>query len=279
MVINGHYPGEGRRTDLNDCGQPVHQVLMDYQSRANGGDGWLRYFSFKPSENKIYAYTYSPTLGQFETDSSSQFVLDYDMMGASFSVIATNANVSSGARTTAAWASLTPGTDYEWYVAVSDGKVTTTSAVWSFRASAKGNAAPVASNDPYSVGEDSTLTVAASGVLSNDSDADANSLSALLVSSPTHGALALNANGSFTYVPAANFNGGDSFTYKANDGTADSNIATVTITVTAVNDPPVANNDSYSTNDDTVLTVAAPGVLGNDSDVDGDPLTAIVVTN
>ena len=56
MVVNGHYPGEGRRTDLNDCGQPVHQVLMDYQSRINGGDGWLRYFTFKPSENKIYAY-------------------------------------------------------------------------------------------------------------------------------------------------------------------------------------------------------------------------------
>ena len=54
MVVNGHYPGEGRRTDLNNCGQPVHQVLMDYQSRANGGDGWLRYFTFKPSENKIY---------------------------------------------------------------------------------------------------------------------------------------------------------------------------------------------------------------------------------
>src|SRR5207253_2399591 len=61
MVINGHYPGEGRRTDLNNCGQPVHQILMDYQDRANGGDGWLRYFTFKPSENRIYAYTYSPT--------------------------------------------------------------------------------------------------------------------------------------------------------------------------------------------------------------------------
>ena len=67
MVVNGHYPGEGRRTDLNDCGQPVHQVLMDYQSRINGGDGWLRYFTFKPSENKIYAYTYSPKLSQFES--------------------------------------------------------------------------------------------------------------------------------------------------------------------------------------------------------------------
>ena len=271
MVINGHYPGEGRRTDLNACGQPVHQVLMDYQDRANGGDGWLRYFTFKPSENKIYAYTYSPTrnggAGDFETDDSSQFVLDYDMLGAPFSVIATNANVSSGTRTTAVWPGLAAGTDYEWYVAVNDGKVTTTSPVWSFRAGAQGNTAPVASPDAYSaVSEDLTLTVAAPGVLSNDSDADGNSLSALIVSSPSHGALALNANGSFTYVPAANFNGSDSFTYKANDGTADSNVATVTITVTAVNDAPVAANDSYSTAEDVVLSVVAPGVLGNDTD-------------
>ena len=56
--------------------------------------------------------------------------------------------------------------------------------------------------------------------------------------------LTLNADGSFTYTPNANFNGADSFTYTANDGTADSNVATVTITVDAVNDAPVAVNDS-----------------------------------
>jgi hypothetical protein len=72
MVLNGHYPGEGRRTDLNACGKPVHQLLADYQDRANGGDGWLRIMTFKPSESKIYVYTYSPTrnggAGQYETD-------------------------------------------------------------------------------------------------------------------------------------------------------------------------------------------------------------------
>ena len=106
MVINGHYPGEGRRTDLNNCGQPVHQVLMDYQSRANAGDGWLRYFTFKPAQNKIYGYTYSPTrnggAGDFETDDTSQFVLDYDMGGSPFTVVGTNTNVSSGVHTSAA---------------------------------------------------------------------------------------------------------------------------------------------------------------------------------
>jgi hypothetical protein len=91
--------------------------------------------------------------------------------------------------------------------------------------------------------------------------------------------LALNADGSFIYTPNANFNGSDSFTYHANDGLADSNIATVTITVNAVNDAPVANNDAYTTDEDTVLTVLAPGVLGNDTDADGDPLTAALVSS
>ena len=136
MVVNGHYPGEGRRTDLNNCGQPVHQVLMDYQSRTNGGDGWLRYFAFKPSENKIYAYTYSPTRSAFEVDDSSQFVLDYNMQGTPFTVVATNGDLVSGTRTSASFTGLVPGTEYEWYVTVSDGKATTTGPVSSFTAAA-----------------------------------------------------------------------------------------------------------------------------------------------
>jgi len=139
------------------------------------------------------------------------------------------------------------------------------------------NDAPVAVPDSYAVNEDTTLTVAASGVLGNDSDVDGNPLTAVLVAGPASGTLTLNANGSFTYTPSANFNGSDSFTYKANDGTVDSNVATVTITVNAVNDAPVAVGDSYSVNEDATLTVAAAGVLGNDSDVDGNPLTAVLV--
>ncbi len=88
---------------------------------------------------------------------------------------------------------------------------------------------------------------------------------------PSHGSLTLNANGSFSYTPAANYNGPDSFTYKANDGDLDSNTVTVALTITAVNDAPVAANDSYTTAEDTTLTVAAPGVLGNDSDIDSRP--------
>src|SRR5262249_43150971 len=95
-------------------------------------------------------------------------------------------------------------------------------------------------------------------------------------SGPAHGSLTLNADGSFSYTPAANYNGPDSFTYQASDGSLTAS-ATVNITVIPVNDPPVANNDSYSINEDTTLIVAAPGVLGNDTDVDGDPLAAVLV--
>jgi len=146
------------------------------------------------------------------------------------------------------------------------------------------NHAPVANNDSYSTAEDSVLTVAAAnGVLANDTDIDGDTLTVGAprpVSGPAHGNLTLNANGSFTYTPAANYNGPDSFTYQANDGALNSNVATVNLTVTAVNDAPVAVNDSYSTAEDTSLTVnAASGILANDTDIDGDTLTVGAVVN
>ena len=141
------------------------------------------------------------------------------------------------------------------------------------------NDAPVAADNSYSKNEDVTLTVAAPGVLGNDTDVEHDALTAILVTGPSHGTLLLNPNGSFTYVSATNYNGVDAFTYKAHDGQADSNVATVTITINAVNDAPVAANDSYSTSEDTLLTVAAPGVLANDTDVDSAVLTAVKYSN
>ena len=135
---------------------------------------------------------------------------------------------------------------------------------------------PVAVADAYSVAEDTQLSVGAPGVLANDTDPEGG-LSAVKVSNPAHGTLVLNANGSFTYTPAPDFHGTDTFTYKANDGAADSNTVTVTLTVTPVNDAPVAANDAYSTPRAVPLVVPGPGVLGNDTDVDGNPLTAAVV--
>ena len=140
------------------------------------------------------------------------------------------------------------------------------------------NYAPVAGNDGYSVTEDGSLNVSAPGVLADDTDADGDSLSAVLYAGPANGSLTLNSDGSFTYDPEADFNGTDSFVYRAFDGTDYSNTATVTITVDPINDVPVATGDAYTGDQDTILTVAAPGVLGNDSDIDGDPLSAILDT-
>ena len=98
-------------------------------------------------------------------------------------------------------------------------------------------------------------------------------------SDPAHGTVTISSNGGFTYTPTAGYSGSDSFTYKATDGTADSNVATATITVNAPpNTAPVAVNDSYSTDVNAPLTIADPGVLGNDTDADLDLLTAIKMT-
>jgi hypothetical protein len=236
---------------------------------------------------------------------------------------------------------------------------------------------PEAVDDSYSTDEDTQLIVPVPGVLTNDSDGDGDSLTAVLDNGPGSGTLTLNSDGSFNYTPGLNFNGSDSFTYHANDGGLDSNVATVTITVNAVPDPPVIaegkavpaamdedgsptafdltlhatdadgdtitwgisrqathgtaaaagtggskvidyvpeanwndvdnfdvqvsdgnggtdtitvnvtvnpvndapgaiNDNSYSTDENTQLTIPAPGVLANDSDVDGDLLTAVL---
>jgi uncharacterized repeat protein (TIGR01451 family) len=99
---------------------------------------------------------------------------------------------------------------------------------------------PVAAPDSYAVDEDSTLAIAAPGVLANDQDPNGDPLAAVLVGAPSNGTLALNADGSFTYTPNLNFHGSDSFSYQARDlSEAESGTTTVTLTVNAVNDAPV----------------------------------------
>ena len=93
---------------------------------------------------------------------------------------------------------------------------------------------------------------------------------------PAHGTLTLNRAALHLHA-APNYNGPESFTYKANDGTADSNIATVTITVDPVNDAPVAADDGYTTNEDTPLTVAAPACWPTTPTSTATTLTAALV--
>ena len=122
-------------------------------------------------------------------------------------------------------------------------------------------------------------------VLSNDTDINGDPLTAVLVSSVVNGALTFNSNGTFNYTPNTNYIGIDSFTYKANDGSTNSTVATVNITVIPgitinpvglANLPPVANNDGYSTAENAGNSFAS--VLANDTDSNEDELTPTLIS-
>lgn len=134
-------------------------------------------------------------------------------------------------------------------------------------------APPVAGDDAANVAEDSGAN--AVNVLGNDTDPNGDTLTVVSVTQGTHGSVVITGGGTgVSYTPAANYNDPDSFTYTISDGNGGEDTATVSVNVTPVNDAPVASPDVYDTNSNTPLHVAAPGVLGNDSDIDGDGLTA-----
>ena len=95
------------------------------------------------------------------------------------------------------------------------------------------NLPPVAMDDSYTTTEDIPVTVTAAGVLANDRDLNGDPLVSMPDTQPGSGTLTLNSDGSFTYTPTLDYNGVDTFSYHAHDGTADSNIATATLTVGA----------------------------------------------
>lgn len=143
------------------------------------------------------------------------------------------------------------------------------------------NEAPVSQPDSYSTTEDIALVVPlATGVLSNDSDPDGETLSvsAYDAISVAGGTVTMNADGSFTYTPTDNFNGTDSFTYTVSDPGGGTSTETVTITVGAANDAPVAADNDLNTGSNTPLTFTTADLLANDSDIDGDALALTGVT-
>ncbi|MBE2224870.1 MAG: tandem-95 repeat protein, partial [Anaerolineae bacterium] len=147
------------------------------------------------------------------------------------------------------------------------------------------NEPPVAEPDNYSTGEDTTWDVDEVSVLDNDYDPEHDLLTAVLVSTVSNGDLSFNEDGTFIYTPTLNFNGIVTFTYQAQDNgiTPPTNLlskeTTVTITVEPQNDPPLADDDNYETPEDTPLIVDAEnGILNGDSDIENDPLTAVLET-
>jgi len=132
------------------------------------------------------------------------------------------------------------------------------------------NLIPVADSHSVTTTEDTPVTISLTG-----SDPDSDPLAYSTVTGPSHGRLNGTAP-NLTYTPNANFYGSDSFTFKVNDGTADSALAAVSITVSPVNDPPVANDDTATTQEDTpIVTIDVPA---NDTDIDNDTLTVTAVS-
>jgi hypothetical protein len=149
------------------------------------------------------------------------------------------------------------------------------------------NDVPVATDDTVTTPEDTTLT---GTVLANDTDVDGDTLtitsfSALNVTAipgqtgtiPGFGQITMNADGSYTFIPVANFSGPvPVITYTVSDGKGGTDTATLNIEVISVNDPPIDGNETNTVAEDTTLTVADGGsgdLLNNSSDLDGDPLT------
>ncbi|MFD1602139.1 Ig-like domain-containing protein, partial [Flavobacterium artemisiae] len=229
--------------------------------------------------------TLSPLTNDSDVDGNTISLVSINgttVTGSAQSITVSNGTVNisgSGAITFTPTANFNSTTPISIPYVITDGRLTSTANIL-ITVNAV-NDVPVANNDAYTVLEGGTLTVTtATGVLSNDTDVDGNTLTAVLVSGPANGTLTLNANGSFTYIHNGSETTTDSFTYRANDGTASSNIATVTITVTPVNDAPIASNDSYTVAEGGTLTVtAANSILSNDTDAENNPLTAILVTS
>jgi VCBS repeat-containing protein len=135
------------------------------------------------------------------------------------------------------------------------------------------NDAPVATGDSYVTNSNTTLNVAAPGVLGNDSDIDGPSLTAQLVSSVSHGSLVLHLDGSFSYTPSLDFEGTDSFTYHAYDGAAYSNTVTVTITVNDTVAPVLTTSVAVSLISSTNSNMVNVGLTASATDNSGEPVT------
>ena len=207
----------------------------------------------------------SATLLANDTDVDGNTLIITSVQGA------TNGTVSLSGTTV----TFTPNANYNgpasFTYTVSDGNGGTSTATVNLTVNAV-NDPPVAVNDIATTNEDTPLVIAATTLLANDTDIDGNTLTISSVQGATNGTVSL-VGSNVTFIPTTNYNGPASFTYTVSDGNGGTSTATVNLTVNAVNDPPVAVNDSATTNEDTPLVISTTTLLANDTDLDGDTLT------
>ncbi|MDD5594914.1 MAG: Ig-like domain-containing protein, partial [Candidatus Omnitrophica bacterium] len=239
-------------TAVSDTSAPSTPVVTDEGDTTTNQNQLYASWTAADPESGVREYQYKIT----QDSTGGATIVDWTSTG-------TTANVTSGGL------SLTKGVTYYFSVKAKNGV-----GIWGNLGYSDGirevsdNHAPVAADQSVTTDEDVAKTITLSAT-----DADGDNLIYSVVTNPGHGALSGTAP-NLTYTPTANYNGSDSFTFKANDGLADYNIATVSITVTAVNDAPVANDQSVTVTEDTPRAITLTS-----TDIDGDNLTYSVVTN
>ncbi len=174
---------------------------------------------------------------------------------ASYTLLQTNAGVVSGSTTNITWPDLSPHANYEWYAVATQGADTAQSAVRQF------TTGPMVVLQALTTEEETNLAVVLSG-----NAADPTPLTFSIVTQPAHGTLSGSAP-NIIFTPALNYVGQDTFTFRATDGFAFSPPATISVTITPINDSPIALTQSVSTTQETPVLINAA------SDPDGDPLT------
>lgn len=200
---------------------------------------------------------------------STLFANDTDVDGDTLTVTAVSNPIHGTVAISGSDVQFTPTANYHgtavFGYTVSDGTLTDTGAVTVTITSV--NDAPVANDQSVMTSEDISATITLSGA-----DVEEDTLNYFIVTPPTHGTLDAITDGIVHYSPNTNYVGLDAFTFRVKDGSEYSTPATVSITVTAVNDAPVAGDDSASTNEDTAVTITASTLLSNDTDVDNTPI-------
>jgi hypothetical protein len=292
--LAGHPPGSGVRPSSGawkNGGKPLHAELWDYdRGKLCAPKAGLGAFANRlPVAEDLDLTTPEETALPVELVAT-----DADLDALSWAVVVPPAH---GTLTgTAPSLVYTPDAGFagsDLFVVRADDGQDGSNAAWVSVLVERVNDAPQAADDAYALDEGATLVVAPPGVLGNDVEPDGDPLTLTLIAPPSHGSLALAADGSFTYTHDGGETASDSFVYEiCDDGLPPlCDTATVSLTIQPVNDPPTVVGESYRAAGNTELAAggaAATGsasassplsLLANDSDADGPaPLSVVAGT-
>lgn len=257
FVLCGHVHGEVARTDVV-AGRPVHQLLADYQSDPNGGNGWMRLMRFVPAENRVYVRTYSPYLGAYETDADSEFQLDF-AMEPPFELVGSALDQASGSTPAVHWSGLGAATAYEWYASVTDTTDRQSmSPVWRFSTISDDTQPPVITDGPLA---DPVSDTSATIVWATDEASDST------VEYRPAGGTALIAQDTALVIDhrivLTDLTAGTDHEYRVLSTDASGNTGESGWTPFTTRMPPVAEDQSVSTDEDTPVAITLTGTGGS----------------